>query len=418
MYCIDRFVETSNGQTFNGRVLNNTLGLKLVNIPPQQTVSVDSIICDEEGQEGQKGQEGQEGQEETVAKNKTTFYVGGYFNAFTYMDYTGFQDAEAATTSASGVRVDPNAFIKSGQCNSILKLTITSSYNTVASDYRQQCVFEPIETNANKNNVVFNASLALNKGVASKNYLLAFTAFFNRTTNPLAMDDTSVSTSLNVFDLKTKVNTQVMVAVPRSRMDAQLQAVVKQMYKYQCITVIQDVESKKSVAAMNYTILDPNNADDHYAYSFTCALNAEDQFRVVESKSNDEAITSHYDSIADMCNIENETGDQADIYVAHENITKQNSVVDQILYPLTVKSNYQQVGNWNMATITMTTATTATAIAGGDQVVSNEGEVETFFRFATSVAELSKIFKKYPAMMLFLQNIDYRDKNEKITKNV
>ena len=69
-----------------------------------------------------------------------------------------------------------------------------------------------------------------------------------------------------------------------------------------------------------------------------------------------------------------------------------------------------------MATITTTAATTA--IAGGDQVVSNEVEIETFVRFATSIAELSKIFKKYPAMMLFLQNIDYRDKNEKITKNV
>ena len=330
------------------------------------------------------------------------------------MDYTGFQDAEAAAT-ASGIRVDPSAFIKSGQCNSILKLTITSTYNTVASDYRQQCVFEPIETNANKNNVVFNASLALNRGgVASKNYLLAFTAFFNRTTNPVAMDDTPVSTSLNIFDLKTRVNTQVMVAVPRSRIDAQLQEVVKQIYKYQCITVIQDVQSKKRVAVMNYTILDPNDTNDHYAYSFTCALNAaDDQFRVVESKSNDEAITSHYDSISDMCNIENETGDQADIYVAHENITKQNSAVDQILYPLTVKSNYQQVGNWNMATITATAAA-----ASGDQVVSNDGEIDTFFRFATSIAELSKIFKKYPAIMLFLQNIDYRDKNEKITKNV
>jgi hypothetical protein len=84
-----------------------------------------------------------------------------------------------------------------------------------------------------------------------------------------------------------------------------------------------------------------------------------------------------------------------------------------------VKSNYQQVGNWNMATITANMATTATtAAAAADQDVSNEGEVETFFRFANSVSELSKIFKKYPSMMLFLQNIDYRDKNEKITKNV
>ena len=64
-----------------------------------------------------------------------------------------------------------------------------------------------------------------------------------------------------------------------------------------------------------------------------------------------------------------------------------------------------------MATITATTA-------AADQVVSIDGEVETFFRFANSVAELSKVFKKYPAMMLFLQNIDYRDKNEKITKKV
>jgi hypothetical protein len=314
------------------------------------------------------------------------------------MDYVGFEQAQAV--APAGTRVDQNGFIKNGRCNSILKLSITSNYNSTDSNYRQRCRFEPIETNANTNNIIFNASLALNR-VASKNYLLAFTAFFNKMTNPGAMNDTPVITTLNVFDLKTNVNTQIMIAAPNSRTAATLPTITKAEYRYQCLTIVQDVRSKKSIAAMNYTT-------NEYAYAFTCELNMEAPLRVLESKCNDDAITSHHNSITDMCGIENQNGNQVDIYVAHENIGREDGrPIDQILYPLTVKSNYQQVGNWNMGTIQQS----------NDESNSTPSEVDTFFRFVDSIMELSKMFKEYPSMMLFLQNIDYRDKNQKITNN-
>jgi hypothetical protein len=405
MYCIDTYVEEAAGP-----VVNSIVGVKLENLPLDQTNDVSSIICDEEADEAN----------EDAAKNKTTFYVGGYFNAFTFMDYKGFQEAEAAAAAAAAaaapgsppaVPTNPNAFIKQGQCNSILKLTITSTYDSVANDYRQRCAFEPIETNANKNNVVFNASLALNRA-DSKGYLIAFTAFFDKAVNPApaSMNNTVVNTSLNVFDLNTKVNTQTMVAVPTSRGLMALSQIIKQNYRCQCITVVEDVQSKKRVAVFSYSIVNSTTAMDHFAYSFTCVLNMEARLKVVESKSNDETETSQYNSITEMCSIENENGNQTDVYLARENVIKNANPVEQILYPLTVKSNYQQIGNWNMATVTAAVATT--------QAVSIQAEVEIFFQFVKSIMELRKIFKEYPSMTLFLQNIDYRDKNEKITTSV
>ena len=64
----------------------------------------------------------------------------------------------------------------------------------------------------------------------------------------------------------------------------------------------------------------------------------------------------------------------------------------------------------------MATVTAAVATGKEDQAVSIQAEVEIFFRFVKSIMELRKMFKEYPSMTLFLQNIDHRDKNEKITK--
>lgn len=389
MYCIDSYLESTTIR-----------GLTLANLPPQETANVCSIICDE--QEGEQGV--------VVEKNKTTFYVGGYFNAFNYLDYKEFQKAGGAAA------VNSNGYIKQGECNSILKLTITSSYDGTASVYRQQCVFEPIETNANKNNVVFNASLALNR-VASNNYLIAFTAFFDKTVNLASANDTPVNTSLNVFNLKIKVNTQIMIPIPKIRVTLGIPIIKKNKYKYQCIAIVKDVFSKKYIANMSYTT-------KFCAYSFTCELNMEAPLRVIESTCNDLTITSNSNSVTEMCGIENQNGNQIDLYVSHEDITvERNRPIDQILYPLTAKSNYQQVGIWNVGTIpTIQSTSESTSDPSTSTSTSSTSttlnEVDIFFRFVNSMMELSKIFKEYPSMMLFLQNIDYREKNEKITKNV
>ena len=376
MCCIDKNVERS---------ARFERGFALLTLPTGQIINITSIVCDEE-------------EESSVSKNKTTFYVGGYFNTFGYIvDYERFEKATADAAAGVGPAVNPDDFIKNGNCNSILKLSITTTYIDPIINYENKCIFEPIETNANKNNIVFNASLSLHRA-NSKNYLMAFTAFFDKAANPSSMNASMVTTTLNVFNLKSSVNTQIAIAIPNST--RRMIPILKMNYVHQCFTVVEDVQSKKHIAVMNYTVA---NGREIKGYSFTCELDMEARvpLRVVESKCNDEVHTTQNNSVTDVCGIKNKNGHQIDLYVAHENVPISPI---QILYPLTVKSNYQQIGSWNMATIT------------NDE--SNESsESETFFRFVDSIMELSKICKEYPSTMLFLQNIDYRDKNEKITKN-
>jgi hypothetical protein len=85
MCSIDAYVEGSN-RVIRGLVL--TL--------PGQNVNVTSIVCNDEEEEP------------SVAKNKTTFYVGGYFDKFGYMDYERFEKAkaDAAASGAPAVRTE------------------------------------------------------------------------------------------------------------------------------------------------------------------------------------------------------------------------------------------------------------------------------------------------------------------------
>jgi hypothetical protein len=376
MCSIDKNVE-------DGTASNVVHGFALLPAAADQFVNITSIVCDDEQEEP------------SVAKNKTTFYVGGYFNTFSYIeDYDRFEKAQAdaaAAAAAGGPAVNPYDLIKNGNCNSILKLSITTTYSD--PNYQNQCTFEPIETNTNKNNIVFNASLSLHRA-NSKNYLMAFTAFFDKT------DSASiVTTTLNVFNLKARVNAQIAIENPESRNKLPF---IKGSY-VQCFTIVEDVQSKKYIAVMNYTV---KNGRDINGYSFTCELNMEARvpLRVVESKCNYEEVTRQNNLVTDVCGIKNKNGNQVDLYVARENVPMTIQKQNQILYPLTVKSNYQQIGSWNMAT-------------NESNASDASGESETFFRFVDSIMELSKICKEYPSTMLFLQNVDYRDKNEKITKN-
>ena len=223
MYCIDSNLQDG---IYNPEVIP---GLKLKSLSRgNQNINVTSIICNEEEEEEEEDENDKTGKKgagagagagaETSVSNKTTFFIGGYFNAFGYVDYVGLQQAEAveAAKPTGAPPQSPIMFIKRGKCNSILKLSITTNYDTVETDYRQQCIFEPIDTNANKNNIIFNASLALyKKDSSSQPFLLAFTAFVNQTSNPASvnLDASMVTTTLNVFDLKTKLNTQSHVQV-------------------------------------------------------------------------------------------------------------------------------------------------------------------------------------------------------------
>ena len=213
------------------------------------------------------------------------------------------------------------------------------------------------------------------------------------------MNDGQVRTSLNVYDCKTNVNTQVMVGPPVSYRGA----ITKNKYNLQCMTMVQDPYSKKHVAVMSYTLYNPDDPNDHRGFTFTCELNNPEvkalnaSIQIVESESNNDVVTSQYNSTTDMCSI------GSNVYVVHENVRKRDEERNQIQYPLTIRSNYQQIGDWNMAIITANAAAS---------------ETETFIRFMNSILELKKIFILYPSMILFLQNIDYRENSDKITRNV
>ena len=212
------------------------------------------------------------------------------------------------------------------------------------------------------------------------------------------MNDSRVRTSLNVYDCKTNVNTQVMVGSPVSYRGV----ITKNKYNLQCMTLVQDPYSKKHVAVVSYTLYDPDDRNDHHGFTFTCELNNPEvkasiaSIQIVESASNNDLITSQYNSTTEMCSI------GSSVYVVHENVRKEDEERDQIQYPLTIRSNYQQIGDWNMAIIT----------------ANATSETELFVRFMNSILELKKMFILHPSIMLFLQNIDYREKSDKITRNV
>jgi hypothetical protein len=167
---------------------------------------------------------------------------------------------------------------------------------------------------------------------------------------------------------------------------------------------VQDPYSKKHVAVMSYTLLDPDDMNDHHGFTFTCELNNPEakalnaSIQIVESASNNDGVTSQHNSITEMCSV------GSNVYVVHNNVRKIDEERDQIQYPLTIRSNYQQIGDWNM-NMAITNANAAS-------------ETETFIRFMNSILELKKMFILHPPMILFLQNIDFRDKNDKISRNV
>ena len=74
-----------------GLVVGIVPGLLLSGLPVDQFANVTSIICDEE----EEGVE-REGEENKKNSNTTTFYVGGYFNNFSVINYKGYEEATDA----------------------------------------------------------------------------------------------------------------------------------------------------------------------------------------------------------------------------------------------------------------------------------------------------------------------------------
>jgi hypothetical protein len=91
--------------------------------------------------------------------------------------------------------------------------------------------------------------------------------------------------------------------------------------------------------------------------------------------------------------------DTGEVFIAHQNVLKYPRTETE--HPLTIRSNYQELGEWKL------------------ESESKTDETDKFVDFIDKVIEMRKIFKLNPSMVLFLQDIDvrnYDDIDSKITK--
>jgi hypothetical protein len=140
-----------------------------------------------------------------------------------------------------------------------------------------------------------------------------------------------------------------------------------------------------------------------YNYTYTCNISdlnkdAAPPIEVIAAASNENNNISKNNYIRDMVYRE----DTGEVFIAHMWIGV-NSTTD---YPLTVRSNYQEIGEWKLKRSILT---------------DDANELGKFDKFMDKVFEIRKIFKFNPSMNLFLQDVDFRDYNDvtsKITRTI
>ena len=334
-------------------------------------------------------------------KKETVFFIGGNFNAYNYIDYQVYEAAKTAAIAAGGPV--PLPVLVGGNCNSIIKLTLSCEYDNddVISKYNQKSIFEPIDVNTVGNNdAVFYASLVY-KVINSKKYLFCLTGFIRVAALGTAPAN-AVYTRLNIFDVESSVNYQTQDITYNGFVQ-----VVNDDYMFQTLLLTVTNNNNKN---------NKNNAvskDDEYVlmisfttlagvvntnHVFTCNVsnlnkNPATPVEIVSAFSNTNPNIFNIHSVTDMCVIKNNTNDNVNafnVFVTHTDSPN----------PLTIRSNYQEIGDWNMLS------------------ASTENENVKLSMFIKKILEMKKMFELNPSMFLFLQNIDMRGYNKRITKIV
>ena len=353
---------------------------------------VTSIVCNE-------NEVDDDGDDEK--KKETVFFIGGQFDTYNYIDYTIYATQKAAAIAAA--RPLPQPALVQANCNSIIKLTLSCDYDNddVISKYNQKSIIELINVNSAGNDDIDYASLVY-KVINSKKYLFCLTGF--KRVAPLGpAPANAIYTRLNIFDVELKANYQTQDILS----DGFVQ-VVNNDYMFQTLLL--------TVTSNNNNKNNAGSKDDEYVliisfttsvgaintnYIFTCNVsnlnkNPGTPVEIVSAFSNTNPNILNNDSVTDMCVIKSNKNDNANafnVFVTHTNSLK----------PLTVRSNYQEIGDWNMMKI----------FKGSDPISENV----KLSNFIQKILEMKKIFEMNPSMFLFLQNIDMREENNnRITK--
>jgi hypothetical protein len=320
-------------------------------------------------------------------KSETVFFIGGRFDRFYAIDYVAYNTAKAAGP-APGRPVPAER-----ACNGIIKLKLKSEYDDVdtISKYNQTSEIEPIVV-ARNNNPIIQASLQYGI-INSKKYLFCLTGFTD------AAPPANVDTMLNVYDIGSKSNILQMPMPPQNP------PILLDNYAKQTLLLTKD--NDQSVLIMSFT---RNNAPGpHFKmnYTYTCNVSelnkdaAAPQIVVIAAASNENDNIDKNNFIMDMF-YHKDTGE---VFIAHM-FPYKSSITE---YPLTVRSNYQQIGEWKLESTLKKDATGATGAA-------DASELNIFDKFIDKVIEMRKIFKFHPSMILFLQDVDFRDYNHGTSK--
>jgi hypothetical protein len=367
-------------------------GIYVTVVPAVARVLVTSIVCNEN--------EVDNDDDDDEKKKETVFFIGGNFNTYNYIDYPAYEAAKAAVGPGGPV---PPAVIAFGNCNSIIKLTLSCEYDNddVISKYNQKSIFEPIDVG--NNDTIFYASLVY-KEINSKKYLFCLTGFI-RALPPAVVNE--VYTRLNIFDVESKVNYQT----PQDITYNGFVQVVNNNYMFQTLLLTVTNNNNKNnknnavskdddeyVLIISFTT--SNGAGVNTNHIFTCNVSNLNKIpatpvEIVSAFSNTNVNIFNVHSVTDMCVIKNNTNDNVNafnVFVSHTNSPD----------PLTIRSNYQEIGDWNM----MSAST------------ENENENVKLSNFIKKILEMKKMFELNPSMFLFLQNIDMRGYNTRITKKV
>jgi hypothetical protein len=350
-------------------------------------VLVTSIVCNEN--------EVDNDDDDDEKKKETVFFIGGNFNWYTYIDYPVYEATKAAAAPGAAV---PLPVLARRACNSIIKLTLSCEYDNddVISKYNQKSIFELIDVN--NNDRIFYASLVY-KVINSKKYLFCLTGFIRAL--PLAVVN-EVYTRLNIFDVESKVNYQT----PQDITYNGFVQVLFNNYMFQTLLLTVTNKNNKNnnnnavskdddeyVLVISFTTLNGAVINNHI---FTCNVsnlnkNPATPVEIVSAFSNTNGNIFNDDSVTDMCVIKNNTNDNVNafnVFVTHTNSPD----------PLTIRSNYQEIGDWNMMS------------------PSTDSDNVKLSNFIKKILEMKKMFELNPSMFLFLQNIDMRDYNTRITK--
>ena len=358
-------------------------------------VLVTSIVCNEN--------EVDNDDDDDEKKKETVFFIGGNFNRYTYIDYPVYEATKAAAAPGAAV---PLPLLARRACNSIIKLTLSCEYDNddVISKYNQKSIFEPIDVNTVGNNDgIFYASLVY-KVINSKKYLFCLTGFIRVAALPLLAPANAVYTRLNIFDVESSVNYQTPQDITYN---GYLQ-VVNNNYMFQTLLLTVTNNNNKNiknnavskddeyVLIISFTTSDGAGVNTNHI--FTCNVSNLNKIpatpvEIVSAFSNINQNISNNDSVTDMCVIKNNTNDNVNafnVFVTHTNSPD----------PLTIRSNYQEIGDWNMMS------------------ASTDSDNVKLSNFIKKILEMKKMFELNPSMFLFLQNIDMRGYNTRITKIV